>query len=71
MNRLDRRVPHLFENPRIIPLANQLHDVGHHDNTKDADLLVAWFEMTKKGWVRKDRDLKKFCLLKLFGRGKT
>ena len=61
MNRLDRKVPHLFENPRIILLANQLHDVGtsrQHERTPMVP--VAWSQMTKKEWVRKDRDPKDF-----------
>src|ERR1700691_2894700 len=61
MNRLERKVPQLFENPRIILLANQLHDVGasrHHERTPMSP--VARLQMTKKGWVRKDRDPKDF-----------
>jgi hypothetical protein len=59
MNRLDRKVLHLVENPRIILLANQLQDLGHHDSTRrEADLPIAWFEMTKKGWFCKDGDPK-------------
>jgi hypothetical protein len=61
MNGLDRKVPHLFEKPRIILLANQLHDPGasrKHERTPMP--LVARIQMTKKARVRKDRDPQDF-----------